>query len=74
MGIPPSQVRPERRQRLHYVRVLLLFETRTNMKDVPAEDISLLVLGFTHRGLISGVLVVDGRLGGDVAAAGGRAG
>jgi hypothetical protein len=56
------------------VRVLLLFETRTNMKDVPAEDISLLVLGFTHRGLISGVLVVDGRLGGDVAAAGGRAG
>jgi len=29
------------------------------MKDVPPEDISLFVLGFAHRGLISGVLVVE---------------
>jgi hypothetical protein len=49
------------------VPALRLFETHTHMKDVPPEDISLFVLGFTHRGLISGVLVVDGRVGGDVA-------
>jgi hypothetical protein len=30
----------------------------------------LFVLGFTHRGLISRVLIVDDRVGGDVAAAG----
>jgi hypothetical protein len=35
------------------VLALLLFKTRTHMKDVPREDISLFVLGFTHRGLIS---------------------
>ncbi len=43
MGIPPSQVGPEGRQRLHYVPALPLFESRTQMKDVPPEDISLFV-------------------------------
>ncbi|MGZ4584322.1 MAG: hypothetical protein ACXVYI_08180 [Mycobacterium sp.] len=69
IGIPPSQVGPEGRQRLHYVPALLLFEPGAQMKDVPPEDISLFVLGAIHCGLISGALVVDGRTGDDVAAA-----
>src|ERR1700722_19418973 len=74
MGIPPSQVRPERRQFLHHVAALVLLETRTYMKHVPLEDILLFVHGVIHRGLISGVLVVHGRVGSEVAAAGDRAG
>jgi hypothetical protein len=35
LGIPRSQVRPERRQRLHHVPAFFLFETGTHMKDVP---------------------------------------
>jgi hypothetical protein len=58
MGIPPSKVRPERRQRLHYVRTFLLFESHTDMKDGSPDGISMFMSGFTHRGLISGVLVV----------------
>jgi hypothetical protein len=48
MGIPPSQVRPERRQFLHYVVALLVFETRPQMKDISPEDMSLFVLRFSH--------------------------
>ena len=43
--IPSSQqVRTERRQRLQYVRALLFFETRTDVKHVLAESISLFVV------------------------------
>ncbi|WP_198965189.1 hypothetical protein [Mycobacterium shottsii] len=68
MGIPPSQVGPERRQFLHHVAALLLFETRTQTKHI-SPDMPSLALRIAHCGLISGVPVADGRIGGDIAVA-----
>src|ERR1700756_5686590 len=53
--MPPSQMRPEPRQRLYYVRVLPLFETCTNMKHLLVESVSSRIVISTHPGLISGL-------------------
>ena len=48
--MPPSQVRPERRQRLQQVWTLLRYETCAYVDDVLAEAISLPTGNFPHRG------------------------
>lgn len=48
IGIPPFQVRPERRQRLQNVRALLLFRTRTQIYSALVENVSSLVVSSTH--------------------------
>jgi hypothetical protein len=48
--IPPPKVWTQRQQRPQHVRTLLRHETRTDVEHVPAENISLSILKFAHRG------------------------
>jgi len=55
--IPPPQMRPERRQRIQYERVLLRYETGTHADHILTKDDWLFVVRLTHRGLVSGAMM-----------------